>query len=283
MILNAVLALSALLGADPAPTPEPFALTVMSFNVRYGLAQDGEDAWPKRREILVETIRQQDPDVIGLQECLLFQAEYLEEELRGYRWLGVGREQTGGDEMTAILYRQKDLMPVENGTFWLSESQESPGSKSWDSSLPRICTWAKFYHPKSNQWFHVYNNHFDHKGQQARDESAKIVSKRVGALPADAMVFVIGDFNSYAETSAPFQTFIEGGLFDAWMSTPERKGPSTTWSGFKAPDPDNKQRIDWILFRGPLACTAVETVTYNQDGRYPSDHFPVVAKFKMEE
>jgi len=284
MILHAMLALSALLttSTEAAPEPKPLELTMMTFNVRYGTAQDGDNAWPKRRDLVVETIRQYNPDVVGVQECLLFQADYIEDNLRGYRWLGVGREHSGGGEMTAIFYRQKDLMPVDSGTFWLSEQPDVPGSKSWDSSLPRICTWAKFYHPDSRKFFHVYNNHFDHMGQQAREESAKMVSQRVSALPQEALVFVLGDFNSYAETTAPFQTFINGGMFDAWLSAAERKGPATTWSGFKAPDPDSKQRIDWILFRGALTCLEAETVTYNQEGRYPTDHYPVVAKFREE-
>lgn len=283
MILQTLLAMTALVCAAPEPAAKPLELTVMTFNLRYGLAQDGENAWPKRRELLLETIRQHDPDVIGVQECLLFQAEYIEEELRGYRWVGVGREESGGGEMAAIFYRQKELMPVSSGNFWLSETPEVPGSKSWDSSLPRICTWAKFYHPASKEWFHVYNNHFDHVGQQAREESAKLVAKRVRELPEDAKVIVTGDFNAIAEESAPFKTFIEQGLFDSWLSAPARKGPVTTWSAFKSPDYESKQRIDWILFRGPLTCLTAETVTYNQEGRYPSDHYPVVATFKAEE
>jgi endonuclease/exonuclease/phosphatase family metal-dependent hydrolase len=282
VFIQAALALLCL-GVEAAPVvEEPLALTVMSFNVRYGTAADGENAWPNRRELLVETIKAQDPDVVGVQECLAFQAEYIEEELRGYRWLGRGRERSGDGEMTAVFYRERALSPISMETFWLSEQPGVPGSVSWDSSLTRIATRVQFYHAKSNKMVHVFNTHFDHRGQQAREESARLLLARTKLIPEGERVIVMGDFNAIAEDSAPYATLVEGGLYDAWLSAPERKGPVVTWSAFSAPDMESKQRIDWILFRGPLDCVEVETVTYNKEGRYPSDHFPVVAKFREE-
>ncbi len=281
MLISALLALASLAAA---PEAKPLELTVMSFNIRYGLADDGDNHWNKRRDIVVDTIRAYDPDVVGLQECLLFQAEYLEEQLKGYRWLGIGRERGGGGEMTAILYKQRELAPIATDNFWLSDTPEVPGSQSWDSSLPRIATYAKFFHADSGTSFHFFNTHFDHRGKQAREESARLLAQRAKALPADDMVLITGDFNAYAEDSEPYTALTGAELFDSWTSADERKGPAITWSAFKAPEDDApKRRIDWILFRGPLHCVSAETVLYNQDGRYPSDHYPVVAVFQQEE
>ncbi|MBI1317672.1 MAG: endonuclease [Candidatus Hydrogenedens sp.] len=249
----------------------------MTFNVRYGTANDGENAWPKRRELLVETIKEQDPDVLGVQECLPFQAEYIQENLRGYRWLGIGREFNGDGEMTAVFYRERALVPIESGNFWLSEKPDQPGSKSWDSSLPRIATWARFHHPESGRFLYYVNTHFDHRGEEAREESAKLIAKRVADIAGP--VIITGDFNAIAEDSAPWKALIDSGLYDSWVSAAKKTGPDNTWSGFTGPSPDRQRRIDWILFKGPLDCAEAEIITKNDNGRYPSDHLPVVSKF----
>jgi endonuclease/exonuclease/phosphatase family metal-dependent hydrolase len=280
VIINALLiAAAAVLGqaGGEAAEPQPLSLTVMSFNIRHGLAKDGENAWPKRREMVVETIKQQDPDIIGLQECLNFQAEYLEEELKGYRYIGVGREKDCGGERCAIFYKERNVSPLATGTFWLSETPSVPGSKSWDSSLPRIATWGDFYHHASGKVVHVVNTHFDHVGEVARAESGKLLARHAAERP-DATVVVTGDFNSIAEDSPAYTHLIEGGLTDAWNAAAERVGPPATWGAFKAPKENDQRRIDWVLLRGPLKCLRAETVLYNVDGRYPSDHYPVVVK-----
>jgi endonuclease/exonuclease/phosphatase family metal-dependent hydrolase len=253
-------------------------ITVMSFNVRYGTAMDGENAWPKRRDILTGCIKEYAPDLVGTQECLEFQADYIVEQLKDYRWIGIGRDRNGRGEMAAIFYRWKELTPVESGNFWLSEQPDEPGSKSWDSSLTRIVTWAKFFHPKTETHFYYFNTHFDHRGPEARKQSAHLLAERIKALPAALPVLVTGDFNAVGEESAPWRVLAEAGLKDAWVEAAERKGPVTTWSAFQAPDAESRQRIDWILFRGPVSAAYAETVTYNLEGRYPSDHYPVVAR-----
>lgn len=257
-------------------------LKVMSFNVRYGTALDGPNAWPLRRDLLVETIRKYDPDILGTQETLEFQAEYMAENLSGYRWIGVGRDADGGGEFTAILYKHKVLLPIESGNYWLSEDPGMPGSVSWDSSLTRMVTWIKFRHRETGTFFHYANTHFDHRGEEARQQSARLMLERIAALPQDLPVIVTGDFNAHAERSEPYRIFIEGGMSDAWTTAEHREGPVTTWSAFKAPDPDSKQRIDWILYRGPFSVEHCETVTYNDEGRYPSDHYPVFARMTLK-
>ena len=114
-----VVALSLILVTAPALAEIP--LKVMSFNIRYGTAMDGENAWPKRKDILVNTIKKYDPDVLGLQESIAFQADYIIEKLPEYRWFGVDRDVSGKGEMTAILYKHARLFPVESGHFWLSK------------------------------------------------------------------------------------------------------------------------------------------------------------------
>lgn len=257
-------------------------LKVMTFNVRYGTALDGPNAWPLRRDLLVETIRKYDPDILGTQETLEFQVEYMAENLSEYRWIGVGRDANGGGEHTAILYKHKVLLPIVSGNYWLSEDPEAPGSVSWDSSLTRMVTWIKFRHRETGTFFYYANTHFDHRGEEARQQSARLMLERIALLPPELPVIVTGDFNATAERSEPYRIFIDGGMKDAWTGADRQEGPATTWSGFKAPDPNSKQRIDWILYRGPFSVEHCETVTHNEDGRYPSDHYPVFARMTLK-
>ncbi len=260
---------------------EEDGLVVMSFNIRYGTARDGDNSWPKRKDVVVRTIQRDSPDVVGLQECLIFQADYLVAELPEYRWIGVGREPNGGGEYAAVLYKKKILAPIETGNFWLSETPDVPGTTSWNSACRRIATWAKFHRIEEKQFFYFLNTHFDHRSAEARQASAHLITERVGTLAKDLPVIVTGDFNAKAGQSDPWRIFIEGGLADAWVEAGERVGPSVTWSRFEAPVPATDSRIDWILYGGPLNVRSCETVVFNEDGRYPSDHFPVLARFTL--
>jgi len=264
-------------------TPAAFPISIMSFNVRFGTAMDGENAWPRRRYTLVETIRRYDPDIIGTQECLETQAEYVVQALPDYRWFGAGRTQGPplADEMTAILYKKQLFTPLETGNFWLSETPDAVGSKSWDSSLPRIVTWARFHHRPSGRQFYLFNTHFDHRGATAREMSATLVAQRIQTLPPPMPVILTGDFNAAAESSAPWKRLFEGGLQDSWQTAPDRKGPVGTFHGFQGAAAKSEDRIDWVLYRGPLQALSSETIDYHEGERYPSDHYPVFCRFTV--
>lgn len=253
-------------------------LKVMSFNVRYGTANDGENHWDKRKDLLVETIRAQDPVVLGTQETLDFQAAYIAEKLPEFRWLGIGRDRNGGGEMAAVHYKYKELTPVEYKTFWLSKTPEEPGSKSWDAAICRIVSYVKFFQPASGKFIHFFNTHFDHMGNQARKESAALLGARVAEIADGAPIIVTGDFNADAENSEPWATLMKAsGLQDNYVAAPEKVGPRTTWCGFHDPDPLAVQRIDWILSKNGVGVKKIETIVNAKDGHYPSDHFPVAA------
>lgn len=265
------------LAAEPASVD----LTVMSFNIRFGTANDGENAWPKRDETVINMLNQYDADIIGLQECLRFQAEYIVDKMPQYRWVGIGRNEDGGGEYTAVAYRHERLVPVEVGQFWLSETPDIPGSRSWDAAITRMVTWVKFYLPEEKQFFYHYNTHFDHRGSLARSASAVVIGDHIKGIPSETPVIVTGDFNAAAENSEPYERAIASGLTDSWVVTKEKIGPEYSFGGFKAIEPDRVGRIDWVLFRGDITVASCETSDYNEDGRFPSDHLPIVAKMTI--
>jgi endonuclease/exonuclease/phosphatase family metal-dependent hydrolase len=257
------------------------SLTVMSFNIRYGTDGDGENSWGKRRGTVANAIKHHSPDVIGLQECIDFQAEYLVETLPEYQWIGMGREADGGHEMTAVLYRKATLSPVETTHFWLSETPDVPGSISWDSGYVRMATQVKFMHRESRQLFYFANTHLDSRGKQARLEGAKLIAGRLESIQSDVPTIITGDFNALAEDSEVWNVFKEAGFNDAWVTAKKRVGPPITMGRFRAPRKDAVARIDWVLVRGPIASEQCETSLYNEDERYPSDHYPVVAHLTL--
>lgn len=262
---------------------QAITVNVMSFNLRHALAMDGENSWPYRRDVLIAAIKHCDPDVLGTQECLKVQAEYVAEKLPAYQWIGIGRDPGGAGEMAAVFYKKDKLSAVESGYFWLSETPDVPASKSWDASLTRMATWVRFKQVASQQQFHYLNTHFDHRGVTARANSAKLLVDRVGRWDAKYPVIITGDFNADAERSSPWQILTSNGFSDTWLAAEKREGPKTTFGGFKAPDPNADGRIDWILVRGSLHVPYCEIVTYNDHGRYPSDHYPVLAQVTLQE
>ncbi|MBP9004400.1 MAG: endonuclease/exonuclease/phosphatase family protein [Candidatus Hydrogenedentes bacterium] len=277
-LLCVAVGLSACALADNAQT-----LRVMTFNIRYGTAPDGENHWLKRRGLLVDTIRQYQPDVLGLQECLQVQGEYLQEHLPDYAWHGLGRNRDGSSEMTAVFYRKDRFAPLLIENFWLSDTPEEPGSMGWDAKITRMATRLRLFDRQTGRHFTLVNTHFDHMGEQAREQSVGVVVRRLEQCPppGDEPVIFIGDFNAAAGKSAPYTAAMNAGFRDAWVESPEKKGPSITFNGFKPVDPAADDRIDWILFKGPVEPVRCETIDRNDNGRYPSDHFPVFALFRL--
>lgn len=262
-------------------------IRVMSFNIRLGSANDGENHWNHRKEFLAETIRNFDPDLLGTQETELAQKNYLAEQLPDFTVFGAGRvDGKEAGEMSALFYRTKRFKKLDGGHFWLSETPTVPGSKSWDSSLPRMVTWVKLEDQeaagKPTIWF--FNTHFDHRGKEARLESAKMLHKRVSELPEGALVISTGDFNA-GEGSDPYKALFTPEaerplLIDAYRKKfPERKSDEGTYNNFR-PDQKSGARIDWIAVSPQWQVESFEVNHVSRDGRVPSDHFPLEAVLK---
>jgi endonuclease/exonuclease/phosphatase family metal-dependent hydrolase len=272
--------IGAQVSADPPEGPVP--LDVMTFNIRTAAGRDGGNAWPYRKELVAETVEQFSPQVVGLQEVLNEQIEFLESALPEYRWLGVDRGLNGGrglSEATPIFYRYRELSPIESGTFWLSDTPDTP---TRGRRASRIVTWARFHHLESGQQVYVFNTHFTLRRGRRQLQAAGQINAHLATLPPGSAVVLMGDFNSVAETSDTWELATSQGLRDAWVIAEERGGPAITANGFGPPPEGWEGRIDWILVNDPIAVRSIETVVHSEDGRYPSDHYPVVARLGLE-
>lgn len=255
-------------------------LKVMTFNVRYPNPADGADIWSARRDLLVETIAKEAPDLMGTQELFREQGDYIVEKLPQYAWFGLSRRGNHTDEHMGVFYSKDKLNPVDSGNFWLSEIPERPGSVNWNMSLPRMVTWCLFEHKATGIRFMYYNTHFAHRREDepARVKSAKLIAARLALYDESLPLVLTGDFNAPAGggTYSNFTPLLK----DAWLAAEKKEGPEGTFHGFKGTP--GRDRIDWILFRAPWRVTRAAALTVNRDGRYPSDHFPVVAEFSLK-
>ena len=251
------------------------ALRVMSFNIRLPAEADGPDRWERRKALIARMVRAQDPDVIGAQELHKVQGDDLVRRLPQYAWFGRDRRGGHDDEHMGVFYRSDRLRVVESGDFWLSDTPDVPGSLTWGHLYPRMVTWALFERLADRRRFHLFNTHLPYRDEDegARERGARLIASRLSKLPADIPVIVTGDFNTTPDSRA--HALLTASLRDAWDAAPQRTGPAATFHDFTGKP---EHRIDWILFRG-LQPVAVRTVAEHDSGRYPSDHFPVVAEF----
>ena len=151
----------------------------MSFNIRYGTAKDGENHWTERREMLLDVIREQDADIVGLQEALASQIDEIVAAVPIYAVVGVGRDDAArAGEFSAILFRKDRLRVAEAGTFWFSDTPSVPGSKSWGNNITRISTWARFV-DRDGRGFYHFNLHLDHESQPSRERSTVLLKQRI--------------------------------------------------------------------------------------------------------
>lgn len=274
-LLGLLLALAAL-PALAADTPAAEPLRVVSFNVRLPTDSDGANRWDARKDVFVDSVRRLHPDVMGTQELWKIQGDYVVEQLPEYRWFGQGRRGGDGDEHMGVFYRQDRLKLIESGDFWLSDTPEVVGSISWNNLYPRMVTWALFEQLGDGRRFYFFNTHLPYRDQDdvARERGATLIGERIAALPADIPVVVTGDFNTPPESAA--HRVITRHLQDVWDSGATRSGPAETFHAFSG---KADRRIDWILQRG-WQVQSVATDTQAHDGRYPSDHFPVVTELR---
>jgi len=252
-------------------------ITVISYNIRYDNPDDGVNRWDLRKEKVVSYLKESGSDVIGMQEVLDHQLNYLNKELKEFSYTGVGREDGKiKGEFSPILYNFKKLKILETSTFWLSETPDEI-SVGWDAALERICTYARFEHITTGKQFWVFNTHFDHRGDSAREESVKLILKKIKTMnDMELPVLITGDLNLTPET-LPIK-ILQNSFQDVLASlTPSEKNYGT-FTGFNK-DETGKDRIDYIFYLGFQFKTANHIWVRTKKGTWASDHHPVQATF----
>ncbi|MEO6183076.1 MAG: endonuclease/exonuclease/phosphatase family protein [Verrucomicrobiota bacterium] len=266
-----------------ATSAKDSVLRVMSFNLRYA-STNQPNAWTDRRPIMKDCLRKTDPDIIGTQEALYLQINDLSEDFPEYDWIGLGRDGGSRGEFMAVFYRKDRFKPLAFDHFWLSETPDLIASTTWGNQNRRMVTWVKFLDRNSNQPFYLFNTHFDHQVQVAREKAAALVRERIVALSNSVPVILTGDFNAAGGNNKAYSILTDGGfLTDTWTSAKTRRNETIgTFNSFSKPVVGGP-RIDWILTRNGVVADSAEIVTFSQNGKFPSDHFPLLVSLRLGE
>jgi endonuclease/exonuclease/phosphatase family metal-dependent hydrolase len=261
------------------------SINVMSFNIRLNTASDSLNAWPYRKDMVASQILFHDVHLLGVQEALHDQMMDLQARLPQFKYTGGGRDDgKEKGEYSAIFYDSTRLQILKTGMFWLSETPEVPGSKSWDAAITRMVTWARFRDRKTKKVFYAFNTHFDHVGKVARRESARIIQRKVQELAGNTPAVITGDFNA-RPSDEPIQVILDPNeplrLKDAKaLSETGHYGPTGTFNAFRNKE-TNDEPIDYIFLRGNWKVKKHATISQTWGGRFASDHFAVMAVLSL--
>jgi endonuclease/exonuclease/phosphatase family metal-dependent hydrolase len=262
-------------------------IKVMTLNLRYDNPRDSLNAWPYRASLVARFLKEEQPDLLGMQEVLSNQFDYLDSVLKeDYADVGIGR--TDGakkGEMNPVFYRKERFDMIRTITFWLSTTPDVPGSISWGSSLPRIVTWIELVGKEDHQRFYFFNTHFAHDSDSARILSSKFLLHAVDSI-TDGLPFIItGDLNmlptstGYSILTGPYENVPL--MKDSFIISEKRPyGPQFTFNGFS--EKSGQGRIDYIFVRNGMGVTDQRTIVKKEKGVYISDHWPVMASVSMK-
>lgn len=250
----------------------------MTYNIRLDVASDGANQWGNRKTKVADLIKKYDPDIFGVQEALPQQMEDLEKSLPAYAHIGVGRDDgKAKGEFSALFFKKGKLELIEQNTFWLSETPDVPGSKSWDAAITRIATWGKFKDKKTKKEFVVLNTHFDHIGKEARKQSAILIKEKAAQLAQKLPLIITGDFNCTRE-EAPYTVMMEKAVVS--LNDPATTPAPGTFCGFEVNAMECKP-IDYIFYSGQWKAKEYKVITDHDGKYYPSDHLPVMVSLEI--
>ena len=249
-------------------------ISLMSFNIRNDIPEDGEDDWPHRREDVVSFMQSVKPDLFGLQEPMPHQLADFKQGLPDYESIGEAR--IDNDEYNPIFFKKNLFQLIDSGTFWLSDSPDKPGSKYEEAKLPRICTWARFKWmsvPSTNSEFFLLNTHLDHLNSIARVKQMKVLIEFIKTnIPYDTPTILIGDFNG-EDTDPCIKHLASTMIFREASTTAGSRVVARTFTGF---DEKGTLVIDHIYYRGFQALLYAVINDRRENNKLLSDHKPIV-------
>ena len=295
----AILLVLSILSATVALHARPLYLG--EFNIRNDNANDAVagNGWAVRCPVVCDILKVEAFDIFGTQEVLHNQLEDMLAALPDYDYIGVGRDdgKTSG-EYAAIFYKSDRIKCLSSGNFWLSETPEVVGSVGWDAKYTRICTWGQFKDRRTGKKFWMFNLHMDHRGVEARKQSALLVMERIKMICGKQPYILLGDFN-VDQFNPIYPMMMESGMFvDCYDAAAVRFAPTGSMNYFKT-DFKTDSRIDHVLVSDDFevldytvltysywsdekpSAEALEAIKAGEEGvvvhkqRLPSDHYPI--------
>jgi endonuclease/exonuclease/phosphatase family metal-dependent hydrolase len=268
-------------------------VAVMSFNIRRGTRQDGRNHWVYRRSLVNIVLNRYRPGVLGLQEALDFQISEVSAMLPGYQCVGFGSADRDKELHNTIFYDASLFALSDQGTFWLSETPDIPGSRGWGNIIPRTCTWVRLIEKESQQAFYFYNTHLDHISQRARKKSVISLIHHIHGRPFQDPFVLVGDFNARGG-SAPIR-YLKGKISLPIGRRVRTLTPIPLMDTLRVRYPGNRNtatfhgfrrylfrlRLDYIFIPPSVRVIDAEIIRAQWNRRYPSDHFPLLAYISL--
>jgi len=256
------------------------SITVATFNIRFDNPSDSGNLWVNRAPVVANLIRFHEFDVFGIQEGLKNQLDDISAALPEYARYGAGRDDgKDGGEHSAVYYRKDKFRLLKSGDFWLSQTPGTPG-KGWDATCcNRICSWVYLQDLKTQKKFYMFNVHFDHQGVVARTESGKLMISKIKEIAKGEPALLTGDLNG-DRSSEWYKTIAGSGILKDTHS--EVKYPyenNSSANGFRIPR--GMAVIDHVFMSGQFKAHKWGILTDTYFGKYPSDHFPVMAVVEL--
>ena len=274
-ILIAMIALVAIMPAAVSCKKADPELKVMSFNIRLGVADDGDNSWNIRKPAVAEMLNTINPVMFGVQEAYDFQLEFINANCPQFKYVGVGREDGVHDgEHMAVFYNAEQIELLDWGTYWLSETPDVP-SMGWDAACYRTATWTKVREKASGKEFYFCNTHLDHVGHAARRNGLALIVDRIAAMNPEGLPMILtGDFNVLPDDPCldDLENMMLNSRYTAMDS--DTKGSYNGWGTANS-------EIDYVWYQGFEECKSFKVITEQFAGKpFVSDHYPVVAVLK---
>ena len=254
-------------------------IKIISYNIRNNNPNDGKDIWENRRETITDFIEKEAPDFLGLQEVNYPQILYLNSNLINYNFIGVGRDdgKTRG-EFSPIYFNESKYNLLLSNTFWLSKTPDNI-SVGWDAAMERICTYGLFEQKNDGSKVWVFNTHFDHIGNVAREKSVDLILSKIKDLTKDKdQIIITGDFN-LSDDSVPIKK-LQNFYNDVNIKMDNNSKFYGTFNNFKI-DNNYNNRIDYIFYKNFDLIKSSHLHVLTGQGRWASDHHPVIAILKI--
>ena len=280
--INSAFILIALFMASCAEKQEMKNVNVMTFNIRLDAASDSMNNWKYRKDNAAKMVAYYSPDILGMQEVVINQRDDMKERLPQYTALGVGRaDGKDAGEFCSLFFKTDRFDLIKHGDFGLSENPDSIGLKGWDAACERIVTWAILKDKASGKELAAFNTHFDHMGEIARRESAKLINTKINEIAGKLPVVLTGDFNGTVE-SDPITILTSDGFQNTGAVAQMVYGPLWSFHDFGRIPVAERELIDFIFVKGPIVVDSYRVIGDKPDDGYLSDHAPIIVNLAIK-
>lgn len=250
-------------------------IKVVSFNIRNCNDPNGNSVC-ERAPRLYKVIEPIQPDLIGFQEYKHHWEGHINKYFADdYDMLIKWRSSNCDEESVPLLWRKDKFEKIDEGCFWLSDTPNEE-SRGWDEvyNCYRICAYVILKEKSTDNSFVFLNTHFGF-GDNGQVSSAKLIanfSSKYKTMP----IIITGDFNMTPQSPGYKEmcdNFIDVNAATVCNNT-------STYHGYE-PNKHKDDLIDYCFITKHIKPLNYKVIDALFDGKYPSDHFGILAEIEI--